>query len=118
MNLGLDSEGNCICENREDSKTEESAEESEFLIPSKTIHINEEQETCPLCRYMKKGSCRDQFIGWDKCMSSLKEKDQISKCSKPTFELFQCMTKDEYYDIMTVNSHNILPALEVSAKSS
>jgi hypothetical protein len=115
--LHLDEEGKCTYDEKEGSDVAESVDESPMIVPSKVLHQEEEKESCPLCRFMKKGSCREAFISWDKCMSSLKKDDQITTCSRPTFELFSCMTKDDYYDIMTVNSHHILPALEKAVEN-
>ena len=72
----------------------------------------DDNESCPYCRFMKKGSCRTEFINWDQCVQSIKEDETLAKCHKQTYYLMKCMSKDEYYDIMSTNSHKHLPRFE------
>ena len=74
------------------SKEEEVKEEEE-----------EEEETCGFCAYMKGGSCKRQFVEWEKCVDDAKSKNEdfVQKCFEQTAALRECMLKDpEYYGEM------------------
>lgn len=115
----LNEEGSCMYE---DSKKESSdtsppqlSKDDPLVIispePKEPVHPEDEQEKCSLCRYMRRGSCRDEFISWTKCIDA-HEENAPTKCTSETLTLFRCLVKDEYYDVMTVNSHRLLPRLE------
>ena len=75
------------------SKEEEDVKEKE----------EEEEETCGFCAYMKGGSCKRQFVEWEKCVDDAKSKNEdfVQKCFEQTAALRECMLKDpEYYGEM------------------
>jgi len=74
---------------KEDSNTTESA--ASEAAP---------KEECAVCRYMKAGPCRQEFIDWDTCVQGATEDDLHTKCFKLTCSMMKCMKKHEYYDIM------------------
>ena len=59
----------------------------------------EEEETCGFCAYMKGGSCKQEFICWEKCVDEAKanEEDFVAKCVEETTALRECMMKDPGY---------------------
>ena len=78
---------------KNDSKEDEDAREGE----------EEEEETCGFCAYMKGGSCKKEFVSWEKCVDAAKasEEDFVEKCFEVTGMLRECMLKDkEYYGEM------------------
>ena len=60
-------------------------------------------ETCPVCKYMKAGPCRREFIAWDGCIQGLKDGDDVKQCYAVTAAMMACMQGYEYYDPMTAN---------------
>ena len=74
-------------EEEEEQKNEEKEEEEE------------EEETCGFCAYMKGGSCKNEFIGWEKCVDAAKEKEEdfVAKCFEQTAKLRECMLRDPGY---------------------
>lgn len=73
---------------------------------------DQKQSECPLCRFMKNGSCKDEFIAWDICADKMLKDDDSRRCIKETLALFKCMSKDSYYDIMTSNSASKIQEME------
>lgn len=61
----------------------------------------ENKKECPVCKYMKGGPCKDEFIAWDSCIGNLKEDQELTECFEPTKAMMKCMQQHEYYDIMT-----------------
>jgi hypothetical protein len=59
---------------------------------------------CPVCKFMKGGPCKEQFLVWDACVQGMKEDEDLSTCFPVTVKMMECMRNFEYYDIMTVNS--------------
>ena len=59
----------------------------------------EEEETCGFCAYMKGGSCKQEFMCWEKCVDDAKanEEDFVAKCVEETTALRECMMKDPGY---------------------
>ena len=59
----------------------------------------EEEETCGFCAYMKGGSCKQEFVCWEKCVDDAKanEEDFVAKCFEETSALRECMMKDPGY---------------------
>ena len=59
----------------------------------------EEEETCGFCAYMKGGSCKQEFMCWEKCVDEAKanEEDFVAKCFEETTALRECMMKDPGY---------------------
>ena len=59
----------------------------------------EEEETCGFCAYMKGGSCKQEFVCWEKCVDQAKanEEDFVAKCFEETTALRECMMKDPKY---------------------
>jgi hypothetical protein len=73
---------------------------------------------CPVCKYMKAGSCKEEFIQWDACIGSLKEGQEVTECISQTYAMMKCMQKDEYYDIMTAGMDpGKIDVLESSSKN-
>ena len=63
----------------------------------------EEEESCGFCTFMKGGSCRAEFVAWEKCVDDAKAKkeDFVEKCFEQTKHLRECMLRDpEYYGEM------------------
>ena len=86
-------ERNFIMTGTQQSKEEEDVKEEE----------EEEEETCGFCAYMKGGSCKRQFVEWEKCVDDAKSKNEdfVQKCFEQTAALRECMLKDpEYYGEM------------------
>jgi hypothetical protein len=66
---------------------------------------NEENKPeCPVCKYMKGGPCKDEFLAWDDCVQSATEENLQLKCFPATSLMMRCMQKHEYYDIMTAGT--------------
>ena len=76
--------------------TKEKEEEEEQKNEEKE---EEEEETCGFCAYMKGGSCKNEFIGWEKCVDAAKEKEEdfVAKCFEQTAKLRECMLRDPGY---------------------
>jgi hypothetical protein len=64
----------------------------------------EQAEKCPVCRYMKGGPCKAEFIAWDVCINNLKEDQDVRVCYEATAQMMACMQQHEYYDPMTSNT--------------
>jgi len=65
-----------------------------------TVTNNANSEECPVCSFMKKGSCNSQFLTWKDCIDTNDTKEkQVQQCEKFKESLASCMVKDEYYDI-------------------
>ena len=64
----------------------------------------EEEDGCPVCRYMKAGPCKQEFLSWDGCIQSLKEQEDMGKCFEVTMAMMGCMREHEYYDMMTAGT--------------
>eukprot|EP01032_Pedospumella_encystans_P031802 gene31802-35897_t len=62
------------------------------------------KEECAVCRYMKAGPCREEFIAWDTCVQGATEGDLHNKCFKLTCNMMRCMKNHEYYDIMSAGT--------------
>jgi hypothetical protein len=57
-------------------------------------------EECPLCRFVKAGPCKEPFVAWNGCMSSLTEQEEMTKCFSQTASMMRCMRNEDYYDVM------------------
>ena len=69
-------------------------------IPSTSAEVSE----CPICKYMRAGPCRDEFLAWDACVQSATEETLASQCFAATSSMMKCMRQHEYYDIMTAGT--------------
>ena len=49
-----------------------------------------DEKECPVCRYMKGGPCKPEFEGWEACVESLGDSDDLTKCFDVRLELSQC----------------------------
>lgn len=77
--------------------------------------IVEDNDECPVCRYMKSGPCKEEFLLWDACIQSIQENEDLQKCHQITFNMMNCMRKYEHYDIMTAGtSYDKLAVLDSS----
>ena len=65
---------------------------------------NADASECPVCRYMKGGPCKEQFIAWDECVQKASAEDLSTVCFKLTCSMMQCMKLHEYYDIMSAGT--------------
>lgn len=63
-----------------------------------------EKAECPVCKYMKAGSCKQEFENWESCIDGLKDGEELTKCIEPTVLMMRCTKRDEYYDIMTAGT--------------
>ena len=106
----FDKDGNCnfdrsqivIDENLvKDSEIKSYSSSSSSLSTESSSQVASE---CPVCRFMKGGECKDQFLEWDECMSKLKEEDDVRICYGQTAKMMECMKKHEYYDIMVAGT--------------
>lgn len=88
--------------NLADLQQRRSMQQSQEEAPAVTAA--ELEEKCPVCRYMKGGPCREQFVEWDTCINGLKEDEDIKMCYEATAQMMACMQQYEYYDPMTSNS--------------
>jgi intermembrane space import and assembly protein 40 len=70
-----------------------SSQEGEVVIPHP-------QPECPICRFLKGGPCKEEFLAWDGCLKSLTSKDDLHTCYQQTKTMMTCMQQYEYYDIM------------------
>jgi len=59
-----------------------------------------EQPECPICKFLKGGPCKDEFLAWDHCLKALTDKQDLHTCFEQTKQMMTCMQKFEYYDIM------------------
>lgn len=59
---------------------------------------------CPVCRYMKAGPCKEEFLAWDACVQGADEDNLHIECFSVTRTMMKCMQKHEYYDIMTAGT--------------
>jgi hypothetical protein len=78
--------------------------ESAKYTEESSIPDDSNDKECPVCRYMKNGPCKESFLVWDKCLTSLKEGQEITDCFGPTSTMMKCMQQYEYYDIMTAGT--------------
>jgi hypothetical protein len=76
--------------------------------------VEDDGETCPVCRFMKAGPCGDAFRAWDDCVQGLKDGEDLKKCFPLTVEMMGCMQKHDYYDIMTANSQAKIAQLDAA----
>eukprot|EP01031_Cornospumella_fuschlensis_P022263 gene22263-27225_t len=76
---------------REEMEGEEDAPDAKAADPS---------DTCPVCRYMKGGPCKDEFLAWDACVRQIDKDGDYSACYNVTSGMLKCMRNFEYYDIM------------------
>lgn len=101
-------------ENLEDSnavqlveeKASSTVETTTSVEPSSTSNDSEKKEAaeCPVCRYMKGGPCKDEFLAWDTCLKDLEENQELTDCFPQTKFMMKCMQQYEYYDIMTAGT--------------
>lgn len=103
----VDNEGNCTFDKSEleFKKLEKDYEEPPTPVKALPEETAEETEKeCPVCKYMKAGPCRTQFINWDKCVESMQDESELRKCFPDTVHMMRCMRKHEYYDIMVAGT--------------
>lgn len=103
-----------VCEYDRSQELENSLVLKEDIEKSKSgsiVRVNENpkvaesaDETCPVCRYMKGGPCKQQFLEWDGCIKALEENQELRDCFSPTKSMMYCMKEYEYYDIMTAGT--------------
>ena len=87
---------------------------TEGKLSTESAATEEVQTECPLCRFMKAGPCKDEFLGWDSCVNGLGEDGDLSVCMNATMAMMRCMRKYEYYDIMTAGTGEKWAAAEAA----
>lgn len=115
----VDETGRCLYEREEDKEELHamSAAISEQAQPSPSVLTeqsaapaaasaagDEAKAECPVCKYMKAGPCKEEFLEWDACVQSADEESLHTKCFPTTCKMMNCMKKHEYYDIMTAGT--------------
>lgn len=112
--------GGQICCSEDVDNSGECRFDRRSVVPSETIHsktlttnssnmlVNDGADTtkentseCPICTFMKKGSCGSQFLEWKDCVdkAGADNKEEQNKCEEFKETLVLCMVKDDYYDI-------------------
>jgi hypothetical protein len=86
-------------ENVEEGKEAVAAIKKEGVEGEVVEEEEEEEETCGFCKFMKGGSCKLAFVGWEACVDSVKEEngDFVTKCQTQTEALRDCMLTDPAY---------------------
>lgn len=80
---------------------DEASLEKETEAMSSEHHARDDAANeCPVCRFLKGGQCKEEFLVWDACMKGLKDEDDVHSCYAPTKTMMLCMRQYEYYDIM------------------
>jgi hypothetical protein len=87
----IDNNGNC------------SYDYSDVNTKDDSLYDNNNQMECPVCAFMKAGPCKDECILWDECIQNINNEKDLGTCFTVTDNMMQCMTKHEYYDILTAN---------------
>lgn len=90
-----------------EEKTESSKKEESNVAPDSKKKDGEASE-CPVCRFMKGGPCKSEFLKWDECVQGMKDDEDLSKCFSDTVKMMNCMRQHEYYDIMTAGTESKL----------
>lgn len=118
-NLCVNSEGKCefepvtsrdatvVEEEKHSHEPEIIAHEHEEISKEAAAQSQEDKEDaaeCPVCKYIKGGPCKEEFIVWDTCLKALKEEDELHTCFPATKAMMTCMRKYEYYDIMVAGT--------------
>jgi hypothetical protein len=62
------------------------------------------KDECPVCRYMKAGPCKAEFLKWDDCITKIEGDESARACFPQTVEMMTCFKNFEYYDIMTAGT--------------
>uniref|UniRef100_A0A0E0KGU4 GCK domain-containing protein n=1 Tax=Oryza punctata TaxID=4537 RepID=A0A0E0KGU4_ORYPU len=60
----------------------------------------EEEGECGFCLFMKGGGCKEEFVGWEKCVEDAEKAgdDVVERCYEVTAALHKCMeAHPEYY---------------------
>ena len=62
---------------------------------------NEEKEVdmkpeCPVCKYMKGGPCKSEFVQWEDCVDSIGETEDMQKCFKVKYYTVIFFYSDSY----------------------
>lgn len=110
-NTSINKHGQCVFERKSIMPPPPSAATSNSKVVEETkqgggestADSNQEYE-CPVCKYMKGGPCKEEFLLWDECVTTLQADEPIQKCYPQTAGMMKCMRQHEYYDIMTVGS--------------
>ncbi|KAM3277826.1 hypothetical protein ACQJBY_045617 [Aegilops geniculata] len=61
----------------------------------------EEEGECGFCLFMKGGGCKEEFVGWEKCVEQAEAEgsDVVERCHDATAALRRCMDKfPDYYE--------------------
>ncbi|KAE8768886.1 hypothetical protein D1007_59602 [Hordeum vulgare] len=61
----------------------------------------EEEGECGFCLFMKGGGCKEEFVGWEKCVEQAEAEgsDVVERCYDATSALRRCMDKfPDYYE--------------------
>ena len=95
-----------------ESRTATSTTDTQHTTPTTATPTTEastpESDTtseCPVCKYIKNGACKDEFLSWDACISNAGESEEaIRACFPHTVTMMTCFKEYEYYDIMTAGT--------------
>jgi hypothetical protein len=110
-----DTKGSEAATGKTETAAEKGAEEKKVAAGVGSA-AEEEQSECPVCKYIKAGPCREEFLAWDACVQSADETNLHTKCFSATCDMMNCMKKHEYYDIMTAGTD--FSKIEKAEKSS
>lgn len=110
----IDDEGGCDYDHSKEELSDELKTELLKVTPAhekdvaEKVHASDaerreldtDEDECPVCRYIKKGPCKEQFTEFDKCMQSIEKDSDVLACAEVTKTMMQCFLQHEYYDIM------------------
>jgi hypothetical protein len=89
-----------------------SAPSSSSISDSKEVEeskpkLKDRSEDCPICTYVKAGSCHNEFIELQKYHDAHGQPGFDHEAySRVGVAMFECMSKDEYYDAFVVDLRN------------
>jgi hypothetical protein len=108
----IENEKNINANNNKNIKNNKTKEEEKQtkLVGEKNKKVKEnvkekgedDEKECSVCKYIKKGPCKEDFIIWNQCMvdnEHLEVEGYKVKCLKEITKLIYCYRKYEYYDI-------------------
>lgn len=79
---------------------------------------DDDGETCPMCRYMKAGPCREEFVTWNTCIKGVQSDEELQSCFEVTAAMMRCMRAHEHYDIMSAGmDFSVVDSVDAKKKS-
>ena len=78
---------------------------------------DEDEDECPLCRFMKSGPCRDAFLQWQSCVDKHRESGKFAEmCSDQTISLGKCSDEHDLglFDLVSedIDENSVNDSLE------